>query len=67
MGEFYAGLECLKNGMCYNKRYALMKRFDRPAVVVFTNTLPEWSFMSADRWSPWIVNSDHTLSKLVIS
>lgn len=65
MGEFYAGLECLKNGVCYDKRYAFKKkRFDRPVVVVFTNTLPEWSMMSTDRWSAWNMNPDHTLTKL---
>jgi len=51
LAEFYSGLECLKNGVAFDKRYSFKKmRFSRPQVIVFTNTLPVWSFMSADRW-----------------
>jgi len=65
MGEFYAGIECLKNGVCYDKRYAFKKkRFDRPVVIVFTNVLPLWSFMSADRWSAWQINAEKGLNYL---
>lgn len=52
--EFYAGLECLKNGFMYDKRYKGQKKWiDRPAVVVFSNTKPDLSSMSRDRWSVW--------------
>jgi hypothetical protein len=31
LGEFYSGLECLKNGYAYDKRYeGKRRRFDRP-------------------------------------
>jgi hypothetical protein len=64
LGEFYSGLESLKNGVCYDKRYAFRKRrFDRPQIIVFTNTLPEMSFMSADRWSIWEMDQNKTLSQ----
>jgi hypothetical protein len=64
LGEFYSGLESLKNGVCYDKRYAFRKRrFDRPQIIVFTNTLPEMSFMSKDRWSIWEMDSNKTLSE----
>lgn len=64
LGEFYAGIECIKNGVAYDKRYKFeKKRFDRPQVIVFTNTLPEFDLLSRDRWmvyelvdkklSPW--------------
>lgn len=51
LAGFYAGLESLKNGVMYDKRYAFKKRrIDRPQVVVFTNTVPDISLLSADRW-----------------
>lgn len=62
LGEFYAGLECLKNGVCYDKRYTGKKRrMDRPQVIVFTNVLPEFSFLSPDRWSVWTMQPDKSL------
>lgn len=52
LGEFYAGIECIKNGVAYDKRYAFKKkRFDRPQVIVFTNELPQFDLLSKDRWS----------------
>lgn len=52
--EFYAGLEALKNGFLYDKRYKGTKKWiDRPAVIVFSNTLPDKKAMSADRWKIW--------------
>lgn len=51
LGPFYAGLETLKNGVAWDKRYAFQKmRFDRPLVIVFTNSLPDISLLSEDRW-----------------
>lgn len=68
LGEFYSGLECIKNGVCYDKRYSFKKRrFDRPQVIVFTNTLPVWYLMSADRWEVWEMTSDKSLKKYNIS
>lgn len=54
LGDFYSGIEVIKNGVAYDKRYtAEKKRFNRPRVFVFTNTLPEFSMMSKDRWKVW--------------
>jgi len=51
LGEFYAGIECLKNGVAYDKRYAFKKRrFNRPLIFVFTNCLPDFTLLSVDRW-----------------
>lgn len=62
LAGFYSGLESLKNGYVYDKRYAAKRRrFDRPQVIVFTNKMPEWSFMSKDRWQPWVMQKDHSL------
>ena len=58
LGDFYSGIEIIKNGVAYDKRYKAHKiRFDRPRVFVFTNTLPNFRFMSKDRWNVWEVNS----------
>lgn len=65
LGEFYSGLESLKNGVCYDKRYNFKKRrMDRPQVIVFTNTLPKWELMSRDRWEVYEMGENNTLSHL---
>lgn len=62
LAQFYAGIECLKNGYAYDKRYAFKKkRFDRPAIIVFTNSLPQWHLMSLDRWQIYEMQEDKTL------
>lgn len=67
LGDFYAGLESLKNGVCYDKRYAFKKRrMDRPQVIVFTNTLPKWDLMSTDRWEVWEMTPELTLEPMEI-
>ncbi len=49
--ELYAGIEELKNGYAYDKRYGFRDRqMDRPQVIVFSNQFPELSAMSMDRW-----------------
>jgi len=68
LAEFYSGLESLKNGRAYDKRYSFKsKRFDRPQVIVFTNVLPAWEFMSTDRWVVYCMNPDHTMTKRTIA
>jgi hypothetical protein len=62
LGDFYSGIEIIKNGVAYDKRYNAKKiRFNRPQVFVFTNTLPVMEFMSKDRWKIWTINSEHEL------
>lgn len=59
LADFYAGIETLKNGLCYDKRYSAHKtRFDRPRIFVFTNSLPVFSLMSLDRWVIWKMNKE---------
>lgn len=63
LGDFYSGIEVIKNGVAYDKRYnAKKKRFDRPRIFVFTNTLPNLSLMSQDRWKIWIINKEYELT-----
>lgn len=66
MADFYSGLEALKNGVAYDKRYSFRKiRFDRPQVFVFTNVIPDFGLLSIDRWKIWLLDeqkhmTDHT-------
>ena len=69
LSEFYSGLECLKNGVVWDKRYAAKKRsrrMDRPQIIVFTNTLPAWEFMSKDRWACYEMDDDYTLTSFSV-
>lgn len=62
LGEFYSGLETLKNGLAYDKRYEGKKiRFDRPQIFVFTNSLPDFNLMSPDRWRVMETTADKDL------
>lgn len=64
LGDFYSGIEVIKNGVAYDKRYNAKKvRFDRPRIFVFTNTLPNLDLMSRDRWNIWRVNRKWELEK----
>jgi hypothetical protein len=64
LGDFFSGIEVIKNGVAYDKRYKAHKiRFDRPRIFLFTNTLPNLRLMSKDRWSIWKVNSAFELKK----
>lgn len=56
LADFYSGIEVIKNGVAYDKRYnPTKKRFTRPRVFVFTNMLPQFSLMSKDRWRVWAI------------
>lgn len=62
MASFFAGLECLKNGVMYDKRYSFKKRrIDRPQIFVFSNTMPDKSYLSWDRWRIYSILEDKTL------
>ena len=64
LGDFYSGIEVIKNGVAYDKRnYPKKKRFDRPRIYVFTNTLPNFDLMSKDRWVVWSINKRKELIK----
>jgi len=62
LASFYAGLESLKNGTMYDKRYAFKKRrIDRPQVFVFTNTMPDRKLLSLDRWRIFRISAELNL------
>jgi len=59
LGDLYSGIEVIKNGVAYDKRYAAKKkRFDRPRIAVFTNELPHLDLLSRDRWQLWKISDD---------
>lgn len=63
LASFYAGIESLKNGVMYDKRYAFKKRrITRPVIIVFTNQKPDTSLLSIDRWDFRQINVDMSLS-----
>lgn len=48
----YEVIESVKNGIMYNTKYeSKMKCYKPPKVVIFANTPPDMSKMSADRWN----------------
>lgn len=62
LASFYAGIEALKNGVMYDKRYAFKKRrISRPQVIIFTNHLPDTSLLSMDRWTCYRITSDYSM------
>lgn len=59
LADFYSGIEVIKNGVAYDKRYRAKKiRFNRPRIFVFTNTLPAFKLMSIDRWVVWTIKDN---------
>lgn len=52
----YAAIETIKGGFAWDLRHKWHHtRFDSPAIVIKTNTLPKRSWLSGDRWHVWTV------------
>lgn len=67
MHQMYSGLEMLKNGFLYDKRYSgKKKRIDRPTIICFANNFPDTSLMAPDRWSIYNMTPDKRLEKGII-
>lgn len=65
LASFYAGIECLKNGVMYDKRYAFKKRrIDCPQIFVFTNHRPDTNLLSKDRWVGYEITVDYDLLEI---
>ena len=65
LGPFWSALEKVKDGYCYDTRYRLRELImNPPAVIVFTNVLPEKMYLSEDRWNIWKVE-DNILSRFL--
>lgn len=62
---FYTGIESLKNGLTFDKRYEGRKRrFDRPQVILYSNRYPDFNLLSLDRWVVFEMQRDFSLKKL---
>lgn len=56
LAQMYMALEEIKGGYAYDDRYSYREEyFDPPVIWVFTNTQPDLSLLSADRWRMWTV------------
>lgn len=61
---FWSAIECLKNGYAYDDRYNFREEwFDCPNIWVFTNSFPDTSYLSDDRWKFWEVGGDRQLRR----
>jgi len=55
----YSGIETLKNGMLYDKRYhGKFEYIDEPNIIVFTNSPPKMKYLSRDRWALWTIKDN---------
>lgn len=62
MHQMYAGLEMLKNGFLYDKRYEGKKRrINRPQLICFANNLPIHGLIAPDRWQVHYLTPDKRL------
>lgn len=60
--QFYGAIETVKSGYAYDDRYGFKyEYFDCPNIIVFTNTPPDESLLSRDRWKLWTINKKHEL------
>lgn len=63
LNGIYAGLENLKNGYLFDKRYhGKEKWIEPPHIWVFTNVLPDKNLLSADRWNLWTIKAGALVS-----
>lgn len=59
MRGIFTAIEEIKNGHVYDLRYKFKEYwFDSPVIWVFTNTKPDLSALSMDRWKIWTVDHD---------
>lgn len=64
MEGFWKGIECLKDGYAFDKRYKFRdEQFDSPHIWVLTNSMPVITDMAPDRWNIWMVDWNNKLVK----
>lgn len=60
-----SGIETLKDGYAFDDRYHFKDEyFDSPNIWVFTNQMPERSYLSEDRWLFWEISEERSLKIL---
>lgn len=62
--QLFAGIEKVKDGNVFDDRYGFREEWiDSPEIWVFTNTEPDLTYLSLDRWNLWRVNENEELVK----
>jgi len=52
--EFWCAIEKLKDGIVYDDRNHFKRiRINKPIVIIFANTLPDFKCLISDRWRVW--------------
>lgn len=60
--QMFSAIETIKSGYAYDDRYHFKKvHFDCPNIWVFTNSLPELSLLSNDRWKIWHIDGQELI------
>lgn len=55
----WSGLEQIKNGLLFEKRYKPRKMWiEPPKMIVITNEEPPWEMLSQDRWDPFYIKDE---------
>jgi hypothetical protein len=68
LGGFYSAIETVKDGYAYDDRYNFTEKiFDCPVIWVISNTLPDFSLLSRDRWKLWEITDDKELTSIDIN
>lgn len=62
--QLLGAIETIKDGYAFDTRYKYREiNFDCPVIWVFSNQLPDRSYLSSDRWKIWEVDENRTLQK----
>lgn len=60
--QFWSAIETLKGGYAYDDRYEFKEEFfNPPNIIVFTNTIPDLTLLSNDRWRILEINEKKEL------
>lgn len=66
LASMYAGIETIKSGILYDKRYqGRFMLMDEPNVVVCTNVEPKSKYLSVDRWKLWTIVDEELVDYVV--
>lgn len=59
LGQLYSAIETIKGGYAFDDRYHFKQEmFDPPVMMIFTNYLPDFDMLTADRWVLWKIVED---------
>lgn len=68
LAGLYTAIEQIKKGKLYDFRHSYKEWWiDSPQIWVFSNTMPNLQYLSADRWRFFTINDDRELVKLSLA